>query len=117
MKLNLLQLPKLIAERRSSAILGVIIIVMMWAGIFLKYSQDVRSDLKDAEPTRQGFTIVFEENVLRSIDELDNVLFYLRRGIEARRGSTDYNAILHAIDLPAVIFVVGSITISRRIMS
>jgi diguanylate cyclase (GGDEF)-like protein len=116
MKLNLLQLPKLIAERRSSAILGVVIIVMLWAGIFFKYAQDVRSDLKDAERTSQGFTMVFEENVLRSIDELDNVLFYLRRGIEARRGSTDYNAILHAIDIPADIIVQVSIIDAQGIM-
>jgi diguanylate cyclase (GGDEF)-like protein len=116
MKLNLLQLPKLIAERRSSAILGVIIIVMLWAGIFFKYAQDVRSDLKDAERTSQGFTMVFEENVLRSIDELDNVLFYLRRGIEARRGSTDYNSILHSIDIPADIIVQVSIIDAQGIM-
>lgn len=51
MNLNLLDLPKLIVERRSSAIFGVIIIVMLWAGIFLKYAQDVRSDLKDADRT------------------------------------------------------------------
>jgi diguanylate cyclase (GGDEF)-like protein len=116
MKLNLLQLPKLIVERRSSAILGVVIIVMLWAGIFFKYAQDVRSDLKDAERTSQGFTMVFEENVLRSIDELDNVLFYLRRGIEARRGSTDYNSILHSIDIPADIIVQVSIIDAQGIM-
>ena len=55
MNLNLLDLPKLIVERRSSAIFGVIIIVMLWAGIFLKYAQDVRSDLKDADRTESGF--------------------------------------------------------------
>jgi diguanylate cyclase (GGDEF)-like protein len=116
MNLNLLELPKLIVERRSSAIFGVIIIVMLWAGIFLKYAQDVRSDLKDAERTSQGFTMVFEENVLRSVDELDNVLFYLRRGIEARRDSTDYNAILHSIDIPGDIIVQVSIIDAQGIM-
>lgn len=116
MNLNLLDLPKLIVERRSSAIFGVIIIVMLWAGIFLKYAQDVRSDLKDADRTSQGFTMVFEENVLRSIDELDNVLFYLRRSIEARKGSTDYNAILHSIDIPGDIIVQVSIIDAQGIM-
>jgi diguanylate cyclase (GGDEF)-like protein len=116
MNLNLLELPKLIVERRSSAIFGVIIIVMLWAGIFLKYAQDVRSDLKDADRTSQGFTMVFEENVLRSVDELDNVLFYLRRGIEARRGSMDYNEILHSIDIPGDIIVQVSIIDAQGIM-
>jgi hypothetical protein len=116
MNLNLLDLPKLIVERRSSAIFGVIIIVMLWVGIILKYAQDVRSDLKDADRTSQGFTMVFEENVLRSIDELDNVLFYLRRGIEARKGSTDFNAILHSIDIPGDIIVQVSIIDAQGIM-
>ena len=60
--------------------------------------------------------MVFEENVLRSIDELDNVLFYLRRGIEARKGSTDYNAILHSIDIPGDIIVQVSIIDAQGIM-
>jgi diguanylate cyclase (GGDEF)-like protein len=116
MNLKLLQLPKLIAERRSSAIFGVIIIVILWTGIFLKYAQDVHNDLKDAERTSQGFTMVFEENVLRSVDELDNVLFYLRRGIEARRDSPDFNAVLHSIDIPADIIVQVSIIDAQGMM-
>ena len=36
-KLHLIDLPKLIVRRRSSAILGVVIIVMLWAGVFLIY--------------------------------------------------------------------------------
>jgi diguanylate cyclase (GGDEF)-like protein len=114
--LNLLQLPRLIAERRSSAIFGVIIIVMLWAGVFLKYAQDVRSDLKDADRTSQSFAMVFEENVLRSIDELDNVLLYLRRNVEARKDTADYNTILHSIDIPGDIVVQVSIIDARGIM-
>ena len=33
MNLHIFRLPKLIAERRSTAILGMTIIVMLWAGI------------------------------------------------------------------------------------
>ena len=116
MNLNLLQLPKLIAERRSSAIFGIVIIAMLWLGVFLKYAEDVNSDLKDAERTSQSFSMVFEENVLRSIDELDNVLFYLRRAIEARRATMDYNAILHSIDIPGDIVVQVSIIDAQGIM-
>jgi diguanylate cyclase (GGDEF)-like protein len=116
MKLHLLDLPKLIAERRGSAILGLLIIAMLWGGIFLKYAQDSRGDLKDAERTSQSFSMVFEENVLRSIDELDNMLFYLRRNIEARKGTTDYNAILHSTDIPGDIVVQVSIIDAQGIM-
>ena len=116
MNLHLLQLPKLIVERRSSAIFGVLIIVMLWAGAFAKFSQDVRSDLKDAQRTSQSFAMAFEENVLRSIDELDNMLFYLRRNIEARQGKTDYNTILNTTDIPGDIIVQVSIIDAQGIM-
>ncbi len=74
------------------------------------------SDLKDAERTSQSFAMVFEENVLRSIDELDNMLFYLRRNIEARKATTDYNTILHTTDIPSDILVQVSIIDAQGIM-
>jgi diguanylate cyclase (GGDEF)-like protein len=116
MKLHLLQLPKLIAERRSSAMLGLVIIVMLWGGVFLKFSQDVNSDLKDAARTNESFAMVFEENVLRSIDELDNILFYLRSNIEARKAQADYNEILHATEMPSDILVQVAIIDASGIM-
>jgi len=116
MKLHLFGLPKLIAERRSSALLGLVIIVMFWGGALLKFSQDVSSDLKDAARTSQSFAMVFEENVLRSIDELDNILFYLRNNIEARKATADYNAILHATTMPSDILVQVSIIDAQGIM-
>jgi len=116
MRLHLLELPRLIAERRSSAILGLVIIVMLWSGVLLKFSQDVNSDLKDAARTSESFAMVFEENVLRSIDELDNVLFYLRSNIEARKATTDFNTILHATAMPSDIIVQISIIDAQGIM-
>ena len=67
MKPHLFELPKLIKERRSSALFGVIIIAMLWTGVGLKYMSDVRADQGDAERTTHNFAMVFEENVLRSI--------------------------------------------------
>jgi diguanylate cyclase (GGDEF)-like protein len=116
MKFNLLQLPKLISQRRGSAIFGILIIVMLWAGVFLKYVQESSGDLKDAERTGQSFSMIFEENVLRSINELDNVLLYLRRNIETKGGSLDYNAILHSVDFPSDILVQASIIDARGMM-
>jgi diguanylate cyclase (GGDEF)-like protein len=116
MNLHLLHLPKLVVERRSSAIFGVVIIMMLWAAAFLKYSQDARGDLKDAEHTNLSFAMVFEENVLRSIDELDNMLFYLRRNVEARKDQTSYSEILHDTDIPGDIIVQVSIIDANGIM-
>jgi diguanylate cyclase (GGDEF)-like protein len=104
-KFHILQLPKLIAERRSSAIFGIVIIAMLWVGIFLKYSEDVQTDKRDAERTNYNFAMVFEENVLRSIGEIDKALLYLRRSIETRKDSTDFNTIVNTTDVLSEIIV------------
>src|SRR3981081_1954133 len=98
MNLHILQLPKLIAERRSSAILGVVIIAMLWAVVALKYSEDVQADTREAERTNRNFAVVFEENVLRSIGEIDKALLYLRRTVETRKDTTDLGTIANTTD-------------------
>src|SRR3982074_1092089 len=99
MNLQILRLPRLIAERRSSAILGVVIIAMLWAVVALKYSEDVQADGKEAERTNRNFAMVFEENVLRSIGEIDKALLYLRPSIETRKDTTDFTTIARPTDV------------------
>src|SRR3974390_1402060 len=105
MDLHVLKLPKLIAQRRSTAIFGVLIIAMLWAGMVMKYSEDVQADKREAERSNQNFAMVFEENVLRSIGEIDKALLYLRRSIETRKDSTDYATIVNTTDLLSEIIV------------
>jgi diguanylate cyclase (GGDEF)-like protein len=116
MTLQLLQLPRLLAERRSSAIFGVAVIAMLWGAVFLKFFQDERGDLADAQHTSEGFAMVFEENVLRSIDELDNMLSYLRHNVEARKDPENYRNILNSVDIPRDIVVQMSIIDAHGIM-
>ena len=99
MKLQMTNLPRLIAERRSSVILGTVIIAMLWTGIGLKYFEDADSDLRSAERANKNFAIVFEENVLRSIGEIDKALLYLRRTIETRRDTPDFTTIVGTTDV------------------
>ena len=68
------------------------IIVMLWAGITMKYFESVDNDRREAERTNQNFAMLFEENVLRSIGEIDKALLYLRRTVETREGSADYHS-------------------------
>ena len=103
--LHLARLPKLVVERKSSAIFGVTIILMLWCGVLLKYAEDVHSDLRNGERTISNYAMVFEENVLRSIGEVDETLLYLRRNVEARKVSTDYNTIVHTTDVSSDIIV------------
>jgi diguanylate cyclase (GGDEF)-like protein len=116
MKLHLAQLPKLVAERRSTAIFGVVIIAMLWSGIGFKYFQDLRGDEREAERTNRNFAMVFEENVLRSIGEIDKSLLYLRRIIETRQDTTDFHTIVSSADLLSEIIVQVAIIDAKGIM-
>jgi diguanylate cyclase (GGDEF)-like protein len=106
----------LIAERRSSAILGVVIIAMLWAVVALKYSEDVQADGKEAERTNRNFAMVFEENVLRSIGEIDKALLYLRRTVETRKASANYHAIVQSADVLSDIILQAAIVDDKGII-
>ena len=76
MTLHLLRLPSLIAERRASAVFGLAIIALLWGGVFLKFHDETRADRLEAERANNNYAMVFEENVLRSIGEIDKALLY-----------------------------------------
>ena len=114
--LHILQLPKLITERRSSAIFGAVIITMLWAGVALKYFEDLKSDIREAERANQNFAMVFEENVLRSIGEIDKALLYLRKSVESRKDTTDYATIANTTDVLSEIIVQVAIIDANGIM-
>lgn len=116
MNWHVAQLAKLIAKRRSSAIFGVVIIAMLWAGVALKYFGDVQDDEKDALRTNYNFAMVFEENVLRSIGEIDKALLYLRRTIETRKDSIDFYTIVNTTDVLSEIIVQVAIIDAQGIM-
>src|SRR6516162_9079581 len=116
MKFHLAKLPRLIAERRSSVILGMVIIAMLWTGIGLKYFEDVQADLRAAERNNKNFALVFEENVLRSIGEIDKALLYLRRSVETRKDTTDFSTIVNTTDVLSEIIVQVSIIDANGIM-
>jgi diguanylate cyclase (GGDEF)-like protein len=105
MNLHIAQLPKLILERRSSAILGLVIIAMLWTGISLKYFGDIQADQREAERTTQNFAMMFEENVRRALGEIDKALLYLRRSVESRNGPVDFDSIVNASDVLSDIIV------------
>ncbi|WP_246164135.1 bifunctional diguanylate cyclase/phosphodiesterase [Blastochloris sulfoviridis] len=92
------------------------LIVMLWVGIFLKYSDDLRSDLREAVRTNENFSMVFEENVLRSIGEIDKALLYLRRTIETRKDTTDFHTIVSTTDVLSEIIVQVAIIDASGIM-
>jgi hypothetical protein len=57
-----------------------------------------------------NFAMLFEENVLRSIGEIDKALLYLRRSIETRKDTVDLGTIVNTTDvLSEIIVQVGTI--------
>src|SRR5450432_3105870 len=89
---------------------------MLWGGVALKYFDDVQNDKRDAERANQNFAMVFEENVLRSIGEIDKALLYLRRSIETRKESTDFGTIVNTTDVLSEIIVQVAIIDPQGIM-
>ncbi len=116
MNLHIAHLPKLIAQRRSTAILGTIIIAMLWIGITFKYFERVHSDQFEAERTNENFAMVFEENVLRSLSEVDKAVLYLRHSVETRKDTTDYNTIIRTTDVLSEIIVQVAIVDDKGII-
>ncbi len=57
-------------------------IAMLWSGIVWKYQDQVGNDYREAVKNNDNLTLLFEENVLRSIGEMDQALVHLRRVLE-----------------------------------
>jgi diguanylate cyclase (GGDEF)-like protein len=114
--LHIAHLPQLIARRSSTAILGTIIIAMLWVGIGVKYFERARIDQSEADRTNENFAMVFEENVLRTLSQLDSALLYLRQSVETRKATTDYPTILRTTQIPGDVVVQTGIVDSKGII-
>src|SRR6266545_318918 len=115
MKFHVVDLPKLALKRRPSAALGLIIMIMLWAGVFVAYKNDRQEDLREVELRNQNYSLLFEENVLRSIGEIDKSLLYLRRTVEATKDTTDLQTIVMSTDVLSEIIVQVAIIDSQGI--
>ena len=48
--------------------------MLLWGGVVLKFFDDVRANRLETERANSNFAMVFEENVLRSLGEIDKAL-------------------------------------------
>ena len=116
--LNLISRPffKTAMSLLSSTVLGVLMIVMLWGGIAAKYIDNRAADDLSARRDLRNFTLLFEENVLRSIGEMDKALLYLRRMIETTKGPLDFPAFVGTSDVLSDLIVQVAIIDDRGIM-
>jgi diguanylate cyclase (GGDEF)-like protein len=78
----------------TSVTLGAAMIAMLWSGILWKYDNQTTSDHREAVQNNRNLTLLFEENVLRSIGEMDQALIHLRSLIEEKGGAINLHELL-----------------------
>jgi diguanylate cyclase (GGDEF)-like protein len=115
MTLHVLDIPRLVLRRRGSAILGVIIIAILWAGVALMFRHDLQQDYLSVVRRNENYASLFEENVLRSLGEIDKTILYLRGRVEALKDTTDYQKIVQSTDVRSQIIVQVAIIDSKGI--
>ena len=115
MKVHVLNIPRLVLQRRASAVLGVIIIAILWAGVGVMFRRDVQQDYLEVVRRNENYDLLFEENVLRSLGEIDKTILYLRRRVEASKDPADYQQLVHSLDARSEIIVQVAIIDSKGI--
>lgn len=115
MKLHILNIPGLAWQRRGSAVLGLIIVGILWVGVALMFRRDLHQDYISEVRRNENYALLFEENVLRSLGEIDKTILYLRRRVEALKDTTDYQSIVRSTDLRSQIIVQLAIIDSKGI--
>ena len=101
---------------RNSATIGSIMVIALWLGAIAKHVENRSLDMEGARRDLQNVTLLFEENVLRSIGEMDKALLYLRRSIEAAKGERDFNRIMSTADILSTLIVQVAIIDANGIM-
>lgn len=66
---------------QTSFILGIAMIAMLWTGIALKFKDQAAGSYRDAVQNNQNLALLFEENILRTVGEVDKALHFMRRQI------------------------------------
>jgi diguanylate cyclase (GGDEF)-like protein len=110
MKLHVFNIPRLALQRRGSALLGLITVGILWAGVALMFHRDLQQDYASVVQRNENYALLFQENVLRSLGELDKTLLYLRRRVETLKDTTDYQKIVESTDVQSDIIVQVAIT-------
>lgn len=85
--------------RQHSVLLCVVVLAVLWAGVYLTFRQTLVSNQRDQTKNSANLALLFEETTLRTIGEVEKMLFYLRRNIEATAGTVDYHHLVSRQDI------------------
>jgi len=96
--------------------LGISVVLMLWAGVGYKSIAEWRDARHEAERTDKAFAMMFEENVLRAVGEIDKSLLYMRRTLETHSPAELYGTLANTKDLLSDIIVQVAIVDANGIM-
>ena len=97
-------------------LIGLAGIAALWAGIVYNYFASCQSEIQEQSRVLSDHARLFEENILRSLGEVDKTLFYLRRHIEQRLGEEDFRNIVAHADIGSEIIVQVAIIDAKGVM-
>lgn len=104
------------ARRQTGVIIGAFMIVLLWLGVVYKDHKDRADARQDAKHMEQAYTVMFEENVLRAIGEIDKTLLYMRRMLEGGNRGELYANLATTHDLLSDIIVQVAVLDEHGIM-
>jgi diguanylate cyclase (GGDEF)-like protein len=84
---------------QTSFVLGLAMIAMLWTGVALKFKDQAANHYRDAVLNSQNLALLFQENVLRSVGEVDKALFFMRRQLGQHPDWANPSAIVSNSDI------------------
>jgi diguanylate cyclase (GGDEF)-like protein len=97
-------------------LIGLASIAALWSGIAYNYLTSCQRETQEQSRVLSDHARLFEENILRSLGEVDKTLFYLRRYIEQRLGEEDLRSIVARAEIASEIIVQVAVIDASGIM-
>lgn len=101
---------------RGPTLLGVAMVTVIWSGLAMRDFEASSSAYAEARRIQDNIIRLFEENVVRSIKEVDKSVLYMRRVIENNYGEADLHKLVASKDIFSDLIVQVAIIDSDGIM-
>ena len=104
------------AAWRGPTFLGIAMVAVIWSGLVMRDFEASSSAYAETRRIQDNIIRLFEENVLRSIKEVDKSVLYMRRVIENNYGSVDLHNLVASKDILSDLIVQVAIMDENGIM-
>lgn len=104
------------AAWRGPTILGIAMVSVIWTGLAMRDYESSSSAYAETRRIQDNIIRLFEENVLRSIKEVDKSVLYMRRVIENNYGEVDLHKLVASKDILSDLIVQVAIIDADGIM-